>query len=648
MRGEVQSDKLCESSNNIDFDDAGYSQLAEQRKASGQVSMESLEIESSPRTLPLRDRLRWMSSHWAVYRAEVPLLLGLTLANAGVLVAYPYLLKQIIDGIEDSLSPAFIWRQVGWLFVLGVLHFFIYAVMQYRRALLNLKFEFGARLRAFESVLRMGPEFFSRFRTGDVVTRLNDDVTEKISWFLCSGIFRVIEAATLIVFGVAMMLLINPQLTLYTATPLPFLVGLFVLTGHQLHRRYDAVQKSISELNDSLESCFSGIRVIKAFGVEDHQQRLVEHTIEQQRRAEIQAVRWQTIIDSLYGNIWQLAIVAVLLAGGTMAIAGEITLGDLIAFDTYVLLLVWPMFDIGQFFVRGKLCAVGIDRVAEVENDPPEVVIPETPPPVARHISAPLPVEKTPAPAATEPLVVKFDRVTYQYPASPKPAVNDVTFHAKPGTLTALVGEVGAGKSTLLQLIPRLMDPTGGSIRVADRDARHWPADELRSRLGFVPQEPHLLSGTMEDNIRFGRLWVNEDAVQNAIEIAQLQNEVAEWPTGLQTVVGSRGVRLSGGQKQRVSLARALAGRPSILLLDDCTASLDAETETALWNRLTKALPECTTLLVTHRPATLERADQILVLDNGQIVESGTFAELEHEGTTFHRLYVAWKLQEEL
>ncbi|MCA9068831.1 MAG: ABC transporter ATP-binding protein, partial [Planctomycetaceae bacterium] len=499
------------------------------------------------------DRLKWMGSHWAVYRGEIPLLLGLTLGNAVVLVAYPFLLKRIIDGIEGSLSTTFIWTQVSFLFGLGVLHFFIYAVMQYRRALLNLKFEFGARLRAFEYVLRMGPEFFSRFRTGDVVTRLNDDVTEKISWFLCSGIFRVIEAAVLILFGVVMMLVINPQLTLYTAAPLPFLVGLFILTGHQLHRRYDAVQKSISELNDSLESCFSGIRVIKAFGVEDHHQRLVEQTIEQQRRAEIQAVRWQTIIDSLYGNIWQLAIVAVLLAGGTMAIANEVTLGDLIAFDTYILLLVWPMFDIGQFFVKGKQCAVGVDRIAEIESAPPEVVIPETPPPKARTIFLPLLQDNAKAIKTAEPLIVEFDQVSYQYPTSPTPAVVDVSFIARPGTITALVGEVGTGKSTLIQLIPRVMDPTGGTIRIGERDARQWLADDLRSRLGFVPQEPHLLSGTIEENIRFGRVSVTEEAVQNAIEIAQLQSTIAEWPAGLQTVVGARGVRLSGGQKQRVS-----------------------------------------------------------------------------------------------
>ncbi len=603
-------------------------------------------MTSTAKPLTLRERVRWIFSHWAVYRGEVPLLLSLSLANAVVLVIYPYLLKRIIDGIQQELTPGFLWGQVGLLLGLGVLHFCIYVVMQYRRACLNIRFEFGVRLRAFESVLRLGPSFFSKFRTGDVVTRLNDDVSEKISWFLCSGVFRVIEALLLIVAVVIMMLLLNPMLTLYTATPLPILVGLFIVTGHQMHKRYEAVQKSISELNASLESCFSGIRVIKAFGVEDHQQRLVEETIEQQRRAETQAVRWQTIIDSLYGNIWQLAIVAVLLAGGMMVISGTVTLGDLMAFDTYVLLLVWPMFDIGQFFVKGKLCAVSVDRVAEVEEFPPEVSIPEVPLPVARHVFSDPPHEESAVPETSSPLALRFEQVSYRYPNREAAAVENITFTAKPGTLTAIAGEVGSGKSTLLNLIPRLMDPQTGSIIWGDENTREWPADSLRGQLGYVPQEPHLLSGSIEENIRFGRQGISEEDIRTALAIAQFEKEIASWPEGLETVVGSRGVRLSGGQKQRVSLARALAIRPALLLLDDCTASLDAETESTLWASLTEAFPNCTTLLVTHRPATFERVDQILVLDQGHLVETGTFAELEREGTVFHRLYVEWKLIE--
>jgi ATP-binding cassette subfamily B protein len=198
-----------------------------------------------------------------------------------------------------------------------------------------------------------------------------------------------------------------------------------------------------------------------------------------------------------------------------------------------------------------------------------------------------------------------------------------------------------------MNLIPRLMDPTRGSLFVGERESREWSADVLRRHVGYVPQEPHLLSGTIEENIRFGRIGIIDEDIRTAIQIAQLENEIAGWPEGLNTIVGSRGVRLSGGQKQRVSLARALAGRPSVLLLDDCTASLDAETETLLWDDLTRALPRCTTLLVTHRPKTLERVDQILVLERGHLVESGTFGELERDGTNFHRLYVEWKLREE-
>ena len=324
-------------------------------------------------SLTLKQQSLWIVGHWKPYRKEISHLLMLTVANAVVLMFYPYMMKRVIEGVEQSLSVQRLLQDVLVFFLISFVHFLIYWWMQTLRVQLNLAFEFAIRMRGFESLLRMGSAFFGTFRTGDLITRLNDDVNGKLSWYMCSGIFRVVEAIGIIVTGLFMMWWINPTLTLYTAGPLPVLVALFVLTGSQLHRKYAAVQKSISELNDSLESCFSGIRVIKAFAAEDNQQQLVNEAIERQRAAEIQAVRWQTLIDALYGNIWQLAIVGVLLAGGAMAIAQEVSLGDIVAFETYVMLLAYPMFDVGQFLVRGRLSAVSIDRINELEQFEPEV-----------------------------------------------------------------------------------------------------------------------------------------------------------------------------------------------------------------------------------------------------------------------------------
>lgn len=598
-------------------------------------------------------KFAWLLGHWKTYALAAPMLLTLTLANAALLVTYPYLLRQIVNGIDEEASPIELRRLAAMMMGVGLAQFAVYFTMQLMRVRHNLRFEFSIRLRAFEHVLRRGPAFFARFRTGDVITRLLDDVSDKLAWFMCSGIFRVLEALSIITFGVGMMLSINPRLTLYAAGPLPVLVALFVLTARRLHRRYTAVQESISELNNSLESCFSGIRVVKAFGAEAWQKGLVEAAIERQQRAELRAVRWQTVIDSLYGNVWQLSVVAVLVAGGGMVIAGDIELGDMVAFDWYVLLLVGPMFDVGQFLVRGNLSSVAVERISELEAFPPEPADAGEHSPVDRRPKDALPADYGRFVATSGPLVatgvpVRFENVFYRFPGSEADTLLDVSFAALPGRLTALVGEVGSGKSTVLSLIPRLTDPTNGRVVLGENDLRDWNVVAARQAVGYAPQEASLLSGTLRDNVRFGREWISDDDLNLAVDVAQLGEDLARWPLGLDTIIGARGIRLSGGQKQRIALARAIAGRPSILLLDDCTASLDAETEEVVWKRLAAIVPDCTTILVTHRPATLKLADQIVVLNRGRIHEIGHFDELNRRESLFHELYVRWKLSEEV
>jgi len=591
----------------------------------------------------------WVTAHWRPYAVEVPILLTLTFVDAALVMLYPYLVKGVIDILGQELQPGQAMDRYGAILVqvllllgVGLSDFWMYSTIQTMRVRANLRFQFGVRQRAFEYLTRLGPRFFGKFRTGDVVTRLLDDVNEKLSWFMCSGIFRVFEALSTIVCGIAVMWYLNPTLMLYTAGPLPLLVGLFVFTAQHLHKRYDRVQKSISDFNDSLESCFSGIRVVKSFTAEESQRKTIADSIAAQRRAELEAVRWQSLIDSLYGNVWQLAIVLVLWVGGHRVISGEITVGDLVAFEAYVLMLVVPMFDLGQFLVRGKLSAVSIGRLEEIENAEPDVREPNEPQPLARRPNDPQPGDDPLGPTHAS-LSVAFADVSFRYTGAERDAVRNIRFSLPAGQTLALVGEVGSGKTSLLNLIPRLMEPTQGRILVGDRALTDWPLVELRQQLGYVSQEALLLSGTVRENLLFGRPWITDSELQQAIRVAQLEAEVARWPDGLETIVGSRGIRLSGGQKQRVALARALAGRPALLLLDDCTASLDAATEAEVWRGLREFLPECTTILVTHRPSTLQRVDQILVLDQGRLREAGSFAELQHVGTFFHELYLRWQ-----
>ena len=604
-------------------------------------------VKTNDNKMSFREQIAWVAEHWRQYTNWLPLILILTAANACAVVMYPIIFKQIIDGVQAAKSGSYFVRQTMLLVGIGLVQSMVYAFLQYYRARLNLAFEYTVRLRAFEHVTRMGQSFFGRFRTGDIVTRLMDDVSHKLSWYMCSGIFRVIEALAIVVSCVIAMCSINPWLTLVAAGPLPILIFTHIISSNRLNDRYEKVQQTISQLNDSLETCFSGMRVVKSFTAESMQRESIAKAIDENRIAEVRAVRWQTIVDTMWGNIWQMGIIGILLVGGVMAMEGLVTLGDLVAFDAYILLMVWPMWDFGQFFVRGRLSSVTIDRVSEIEEFAPDV----------QHSDLPEPVSQRPKPETISDFAryeapdvgqdINVDGVRFQYVSAKTPSLRDITFHAKAGDITAIVGETGAGKSTTLMLLPRLLCADEGQLNVMEKPIADWNLVRLRQRIGYVPQEANLLSGTIEENIRFGREWITDSQIHKAVEMSQLRSEINQWPDGLQTVVGSRGVRLSGGQKQRVSLARALADQPTILLLDDCTASLDAATEAEVWKSLLSEIPECTVLLVTHRPSTLREADKIVLLEEGIVQEVGRFAELNVEGTKFHRLYVQWKLREE-
>jgi ATP-binding cassette subfamily B protein len=390
-------------------------------------------------------------------------------------------------------------------------------------------------------------------------------------------------------------------------------------------------------------------------------------------------------------------VVVVLLAGGIGVMNGRLTLGTFVAFDAYVLMLIFPMFDIGTFFVRGRQSAVSIERLLELEEPSPEIfdrpgAIPPAAP-IAGHLrfesvsyayardgarsESPGAIASPPVAAARnvavhEPLPDasphELDRMALlstrgsgsvgsratgslpagevtATPGAPR-ALSDISFEVRSGEIVAVVGAVGSGKSTLLRLVSRLTDPSSGRILLDESDLRDLPLGTVRSAVGYVPQEALLFSGTIRDNIRFGREGIVEKDVQAACEIARLGKELAILSAGLDTRVGVRGVSLSGGQKQRVALGRALVGRPRILVLDDVTAALDAETEASLWEELHRVLPDLATLVVTHRTATLERADRILVLDRGCLVEQGTHAHLSEEGTVYRSIYRRHILEE--
>jgi ATP-binding cassette subfamily B protein len=594
------------------------------------------------------NKIKWFWKYYKHYPYVLAVLILLTPVHRYLQVVIPRLIEFTIDYIKSGQvsSNRFAERVVStgnnWgistalsfglsLIILSFIATLLYSFVQSHRAWMNQKLEWLFRQDSFKGVTFKGPDFFNKFRTGDLVTRMTDDVAEKLSWFACSGIFRFYEAALMVIFSIIMMADINLELTLWSVGILPFCVVIFFKSATSLDKRYDNLQKRISDFNDVMEACFSGIRVVKAYVQEKAQKNKFEYALQNRKKAEIDVVKTATIIDSLYGYIWQVGIIIVLLVGGLLVIKANLTLGELIAFIYYVVWLVFPMFDIGQFLVKARQSAVSINRLLELEKVKQMVVDEGTIPAngnIKGHIS--------------------FRNVEFVFPGSERKILNRISLDIENGKTIAVVGKVGAGKSWLVNMIPRLVDPTDGEVLIDGHNLRKFKLEDLRKCIGYVPQEPALFSDTIRNNILFGRNNISDTTMHWAIEVAQLKDEIAHFPNGVDTPIGTRGMAISGGQKQRLALARALVGKPKILILDDCTSALDSRTEAALWNRLHEVMPGMTAVIITHRPDTLERADNIYVLDNGQVIESGRHAELISRDGHYAKIYKRYQLEEQV
>lgn len=592
------------------------------------------------------DKIRWFWRYYRDYPHVLLILLILTPIQGLLNVTIPRLIGFTIDFLKGGTVPdhwlARAVSDVGARYDLGVTASFalafiilgfvshaLYAYFQSYRAWMNCRLEMLFRQGAFDRLTTKGPDFFNKFRTGDLVTRMTDDVAEKLSWFACSGIFRLYEAVLAVALIVTMMISIDPILTLWTAGPVPLLIIVFFRSASLLDKRYDHLQKQISNFNDVMEACFSGIRVVKAYVREKAQKEKFQATAEDRRGAEIGAVRLMTVVDSLYQYIWQFAVVIVLVAGGYGVLHSQLTIGDMATFIYYATWLVFPMFDIGQFLVKSRQSAVSINRLQELERVP--VMVAD---------------DGAATPDKNSRGRLTFDRVSFSFDGMDRQILDDVSFEVEPGQTVALVGKVGSGKSWLVNLVPRLVEPTAGSIRLDGRDLRDYDLQALREYIGYVPQEPVLFSDTVRNNILFGREGISDTLLEWAVDVAQLKGELETFPKGIETPIGTYGMSISGGQKQRLALARALVGKPKILILDDCTSALDSRTESMLWDRLHEVMPEMTAMLITHRPDTLEKADTIFVFADGRIVERGTHDELIVAEGDYARIYRRYQLAE--
>jgi len=472
----------------------------------------------------------------------------------------------------------------------------------------SLAVETEMRDRLFSHLTTLGFDFYMRSQTGQLMSRAIADV-RAVRMFLAYGLVFLITHTITLLSVTAILFFLQPRLAAVSLIPMPFILVTARAFSRRLHPSLWAVQQRIAELTAVAEERITGIRVIKAFAIEDQQQATFALASDQIYRQNLEAAGIRSRYIPLIGVMPSLSLIIILLYGGRMVVAGDLTLGSLIAFNAYVMLLIWPMRMLGMLVSWAERAIAAGERVLEVLDERPTVTDRSTAADLSRLRGA-----------------IEFRNVTFAH--DDVPVINGISLRIESGETVALVGPTGCGKTTLAHLIPRFYDPTTGGVLVDGIDLRDTTLASLRSQIGLVDQDPFLFSLSVRDNIRYGQPDASEDAVAAAAAAAAADDFIRALPAGYDTVIGERGVTLSGGQRQRLALARALLIDPRILILDDATSSVDAETEARIVDALSGLRGSRTTVIVAHRPSTVMLADRVVLLEAGSIRQVGTPREV--------------------
>ncbi|AIQ13229.1 ABC transporter ATP-binding protein [Paenibacillus durus] len=486
------------------------------------------------------------------------------------------------------------------------------------------------RSRFMTHLLTLTPSFFERNRTGDLMARATNDI-RAVSVTAGFGMLTLVDSTVFFsVVLLAMGFLVSWKLTLAAVVPLPLIAVAMVIYGKAIHDRYSLAQDAFGDMNDQVLESVSGVRVIRAYVQERLDEKRFGEITDDVFRKNMAVARVDAFFEPTIRFCVGLSYIIGLTYGIYLVFRNQITLGDLVSFNMYLGMMVWPMFAIGELINIMQRGGASLERIDETLNSVPDVQDPAHPASVS------------------EPDGIEFNNVTFRYPSSPIDNLSGVSLSLAKGETLGVVGRTGSGKSTLLkQLLHEY--PTGtGSIRISGVPIEDITLDRLHSWMGYVPQEQILFSKTVRENIQFGLERASDDQILEAVSTAAFLSDLDTLESGLDTLVGERGVSLSGGQKQRVSLSRAFIAEPEILILDDALSAVDARTEARIVDNIRSRRAGKTTLISTHRLSAVEHADQIVVLDGGVITERGTHKELLELGGWYREQYERQQVENNL
>ena len=551
----------------------------------------------------------------------------------GIWVLFPQVIRKAVDylnkGGRDTVRLAeFAALLVGIAVSKGVFQFLTRWIV----IGISREIEFDLRNDLFEHLESLSYSYYQRTRTGDLMARATNDLNA-VRMLLGPAIMYSANTIVFTAAALSFMFRISPRLTFYTFLPLPVASIVIQYFGRQIHERFEKIQAMFSDISARAQENFSGARVIRAYVQEGAEIRAFESANKEYIRRSLPLARLMGLLWPTLELTLGLAIVLVLWLGGRETLAGEISVGQFVAFLTYMVQLTWPVIALGwvvNIFQRGT---ASLQRIDEILGERPEITDSEA---------------VTIAGGREDALrgEIEFRGLSFAYNGAP--VLHNVNLRVPEGTSLAIVGPTGSGKTTLVNLIPRIYDAEPGTVLIDGRPIREFPVGFLRRNIGFVPQETFLFSDTIRENIAFGRESASDADIGEAADRASIAGEIESFPEQYKTVVGERGLTLSGGQKQRTAIARALLRNPRILILDDALSSVDTQTEDKILNHLREIMRGRTTIFISHRVSTVRNADRIAVLHGGRIVELGTHDELIARNGYYTDLYNKQLLEEEL
>lgn len=593
--------------------------------------------------------LKKLNTYFKKYTGTIILgSLFLTAANF-FLIWIPVFIRQTMDEVEaledeaeagySGLMEVLFSSEAGVilgknsLYLVGTVMLYGILLFATRQTLIvaSRKIEFDLRNDVFAKLLELPQRFYNKYDSGEVYVRATEDVSKVREYFGPAYMYTV-NTITRAGFIITMMVIVSPQLTFWALVPLPFLSAFAYWVSGYINKHSRIIQEQYSRIAGRANETFSSIRLIKAYNRESHEQQRFEIESEAYRKKKLRLDLVESLFHPTLNFLIGLSVIIVIWKAGEMVIDGVLSVGNIVEFIVYVAYLTWPVASLGYTVNRFQRSMASWKRIDEVLTEEIDIKDDESTNQTIDEIQG----------------NIEFKNVSFRYPGADEFALKNLSFSIKAGQNVAIVGRTGSGKSTLVRLIPRLFDPTEGTVLVDGHDIKEIPVHLIRKSIGYVPQDTFLFSDTIAENIAFGADEINMQAIEQAAEKAQVKENIMNFEKKFQTMLGERGVTLSGGQKQRTAIARALIRDPKIIILDDSLSAVDTKTEEAILKHLRVELENRTTLMISHRISTIKDADIIFVLSEGTIVERGTHKELLNLEGHYSAMYNKQLIEQEL